>query len=209
MPNGALLFKGCPVELCGVYSKGGKHTVQIIGQKDTGTVILTKEIDLAAGPTGNAMIPQVWARQFIEKLRIEEGTTTANKSKIIEISKTYQVLSDYTAFLAINPVSATDPNGGQKNTPALNNVNADILAAFSLMIKHNLMTIEMPAGVFIKEVAIFDLFGRCVFRRQMNSSCGRFIWDGMLSFGMKLPKGHFIVKIVTTRGLITRTMVWR
>ena len=210
MPSGALLFKGCPVELCGVYSKGGGHLVTITGQKDTGTVTLSKEIVLAAGPTASSMIPQVWARQYIEKLRIDEGTTTKNKATIIEISKTYQVLSDYTAFLAINPVAATDANSIQKYVPALTKVEADGLAAFSIRIDRGLLTLKMPGGVFIREVAVYDLFGRCVFRKQISSlSCGRFLWDGMLVNGMKLPKGHFIVKIMTTRGIITRTMVWR
>ncbi len=156
------------------------------------------------------MIPQVWARQMIEKLTIDQGTTTTNKSRIIEISKAYQVLSEYTAFLAISPVTASDPNSTQKNTPALNNVETDILSAFSLMIKHDLMTIAMPSGVFIREVAVYDLFGRCVFRKQISPlSCGRFMWDGMLCGGMKMPTGHFIVKIMTTRGIIARAMVWK
>jgi Ca-activated chloride channel homolog len=210
MPHGAILYKGSPVELCGVYSTGGKHTVQITGQRDSGTVILTKEIDLAAGPTGNAMIPQVWARQMIEKLRIEEGTTTVNKSRIIEISKAYQVLSDYTAFLAINPVAATDQNSIQKYVPALTKAESDVLSAFSMRINRGFLTLEMPAGVFLKEIEVYDMFGRCVFRKQIGSfSCGRFMWDGMLSGGMKLPKGHFIVKIMTTKGLIIRTMIWK
>jgi len=60
MPHGALLYKGCPVELCGVYGTGGGHLVTITGQKDTGSVALSKEIILASGPTANSMIPQVW-----------------------------------------------------------------------------------------------------------------------------------------------------
>lgn len=210
MPHGALLFKGSPVELCGVYSTGGGHLVTITGQMDTGTMTLSKEILLASGPTANSMIPQVWARQMIEKLTVDQGTTTSNKSRIIEISKAYQVLSEYTAFLAINPVAATDANSIQKSTPAMTKVETDVLKAVSFRINHDLLTIEMPADVFIKEVVVYDLFGRCVFRKQITSrSCGRFVWDGMLAGGMKLPKGRFILKIMTTKGLITRTMVWR
>jgi Ca-activated chloride channel family protein len=207
MPEGKILYKGSPITICGVYTSGGMHTVQITGTRDTGTVTLKKDIELAAGPTGNSMIPQVWARRMIEKLRIEEGTTTTNKSKIIEISKAYQVLSDYTAFLAINPVAATDENS-MRNTPVIGKAKADALSTLSMVVRHNLLTIEMPAGVFIKEIAVYDLFGRCIFRKQINSSCSRFVWDGMLSGSNKMSRGHFIVKIMTTKGMFTRSMMW-
>jgi Ca-activated chloride channel homolog len=209
MPEGTILYKGSPVTLCGVYNSGGMHTVQITGQRDSETVTLKKEVDLAAGPTGNSMIPQVWARQMIAKLRIEEGTTTVNKSRIIEISQAYQVLSDYTAFLAINPIAATDDNSIHRFLPVLDKAKADMLSTVFMLVNGNRLTIEMPAGVFIKEVAIYDLLGRCVFRRQMNLSCNRFIWDGMLSGNLKIPKGHLIVKIITTKGIVTRSVICR
>jgi hypothetical protein len=205
-----MLYKGSPVEICGVYSSGGAHMVQISGGRDSGAVTLKKDINLASGPTANSMIPQVWARQYIEKLSIEQGATNANKSKIIEISKAYQVLSGYTAFLAINPVASTDQNSIQKYIPAITKVGADALSTFTFRIGNGLMIIKMPVCIFLKEVAVYDVFGRCIFRKRIGSlSCGRFIWDGMLGCGMKLPKGHFIVKIMTTNGLITRTIIWR
>jgi hypothetical protein len=210
MPAGTMLYKGSPVTICGVYTKGGMHTVKITGKRDTGTVTISKDVELAAGPSANAMIPQVWARQMIAKLRLEEGTTAANKAKIIEISKAYQVLSDYTAFLAINPVAANEDNSIQKYTDALNRAEADVLSTMALFVKHHQLAVEMPAGVFIKEIALYDLFGRCVYRFRMSSpTCNRFVWDGMLGAGIRLPKGNFVVRITTTKGLFTRAMMWR
>ena len=95
---------------------------------------------------------------MIRKLRIEEGTTEANKSHIIELSKQYQVLSDYTAFLAISPVEATEDNRiGQHVSAAFTRAVADVLANVSVKLVHRHLIIEAPVGAFIQEVAVYDL----------------------------------------------------
>ena len=132
-PQGNMLYKGSPVTIFGVYREGGSHTVTITGTRDGESVTLTKDIELAAASTANSMIPQVWAKQMISKLRIEEGTGTTNKNRIIELSKQYQVLSDYTAFLAISPVEATDENRiGQYTAVETQTAIGDVLAEVSV-----------------------------------------------------------------------------
>jgi Ca-activated chloride channel family protein len=210
LPQGTMLYRGLPVTLFGVYTEGGSHTVTITGTKAGAPVTLTKEVDLASGPTGNRMLPQVWARQMIRRLRLEEGTTTANKSHIIELSKQYQVLSDYTAFLAISPALATDDNRISQPTAVFEKAAGDVLAGVSVRMINRQLLIEATEGVYIEEVRIYDMAGRLVFRLPVaNRRCTRFSWDGIMKNGMRLAKGRFILKIKTTGGFITRPLIWR
>ncbi|MBN1575644.1 MAG: VWA domain-containing protein [Chitinispirillaceae bacterium] len=210
LPQGNMLYKGSPVTIFGVYRESGTHIVTITGTRNGETVTLTNDIDLAAAPTANSMIPQVWARQMIRKLRIEEGTGTTNKNHIIELSKQYQVISDYTAFLATSPVEATEENRIGRYTGLHVTAAGDILLQVSMTILRNRLTIEAPSGAYITEVAVYDLNGRCLFRTLLHTSqCTRFVWDGRLANGRRLATGRFIVKIQTTRGQITRSLFWR
>lgn len=210
MPNGTMLYKGSPVTIFGVYAEGGPHTVTIAGDRNGETITLEKDIDLADGPTANSMIPQVWAKQMISKLRVEEGTTDRNKNHIIELSKQYQVLSDYTAFLAISPEVVTEDNSISESVAVVNDLAKDIVANYIVRICNSWLTIEAPEGIFIREIAVYDLAGRCVFRMKVaDTHCRKFSWDGIHSGGQRISRGHFVVAVRTTRGLITRKVIWK
>ncbi|MBN1306734.1 MAG: VWA domain-containing protein [Chitinispirillaceae bacterium] len=211
LPQGNMLYKGTPVTVFGVYREGGAHTVTIAGSRNDEPVTLIKEISLASTPTANSMVPQVWARWMIRKLRIEEGTGTSNRNHIIELSKQYQVLSDYTAFLAISPGEATEENRiGQYTAVETKAAAGDVLAEVSVKLLRNRLTVEIPAGASLREVAIYDLRGRCLFRISLRSSrCTRFVWDGRLESGRLISSGRYIVKVGTTRGQISRGVFWR
>jgi flagellar hook assembly protein FlgD len=152
----------------------------------------------------------VWARQMIAKLRIDEGTTTTNRNHIIELSKQYQVLSDYTAFLAIQPVVVTEDNSIGQYVDVITPMAIDRLSLVSVQIIQNRLAIEASAGEYIREVVVYDLKGRCLFRKKISDlQCTKFMWDGRLSNGQMIAKGQFVIRIKTTRGRITRCMFWR
>ncbi len=210
MPQGNRLYRGAPVTLFGVYKDGGMHTVTITGTRDGETVTLEKEIDLASEPTCNRMVPQVWAKQMIRKLRLDEGTTTKNKEHIIELSKQYQVLSDYTAFLAISPIEVNDENDLGQYTDVRVKLAGDVLAEVTIRMVTNQLYVEAAAGVFIEEIRIYDLAGRCVFKMAVRDRrCSRVVWDGILANGNRLAKGRFVMKIRTNGGFITRPLLWK
>lgn len=210
LPGGNKLYKGSPVPVYGVYHDGGTKTVTITGSRGGETVTLTKKIPLAEEPTGNVMLPQVWARQMIGKLRIDEGTTTRNKEHIIELSKEFQVLSDYTAFLAIHPVEATEDNSIEEYVSSVRIAVKDILSCVTIKIMMNNLSIETPEKVYIREITIYDLQGRCVFKLKMTTSqCTKFKWDGRGPNSRTLATGQFIVKVLTTEGMISRVLFWR
>ena len=210
IPQGNRLYRGAPVTLFGVYEDGGMHTVTITGTRDGEAVTLEKDIDLASGQTCNRMIPQVWAKQMIQKLRVDEGTTTKNKEHIIELSKQYHVLSDYTAFLAISPMDVTEENDISVTTAVSVKMAGDVLAELTVRMVTNQLYIETAAGVFIEEMRIYDLAGRCVFKMAVRDRhCSRVVWDGILANGNRLAKGRFVMKIRTNGGFITRPLLWK
>ena len=207
LPGGDRLYRGSPLPVYGIYHEGGLQTVTVRGKRGDETITLIEDIDLAEVPTANVMLPQVWARQMIGKLRIEEGTGTRNRDQIIELSKEYQVLSDYTAFLAINPVEVTEENDIEKFALSAREAAIDKVKQVAIRMMHNNLVIETPEKIFIREVAIYDLHGRLLYKINMASSrCRMFKWDGRGLNGRPLATGQFIVRVLTTQGIISRTM---
>ena len=207
-PNGTMLYKGSPVTMFGVYDQGGTRTVTITGIRNGETVTLAKELTLASVPNANTMIPRIWAKQMISKLRLEEGTGTKNKNHIIELSKQYQVLSDYTAFLAINPVDVTEDNSisGGMVSAVIDKSAVGLGRAVMVHQTSEILEIELAAGNSLLELTIYDISGRCMIRVpvSLRQRCHRFLWDRLFTNGKKLARGHYILKIRTTQGLITR-----
>ncbi len=216
MPLGNRLYKGCPVMAYGTYTFGGNQTVTISGDMNGETVSFSKQIAFASSSNANSMLPQVWARQQIRKLRIEEGTTTVNKEEIIALSIQYQVLSDYTAFLAAQPVSEADyvhysriNVSGQVLQSNRGNLSK-LVKPLSIRVQSRMLTIEAGENEWIQEFMVYDLQGRCVFRMKGSSAfLAKVLWDGRMSNGVLLPGGRYVIKIRTTKGIKARTIMWK
>ncbi len=211
-PQGNMLYRGSPVTIFGVYREGGSHTVNIAGLRNGEPASLTKTFNLASSPTASSMIPQIWARQMIRKLRIEEGNSTVNKNRIIEISKQYQVLSDYTAFLAIRPVQTTaaeDSKGGYV-TAVTEKKAGNITDAVSVKLLQNRLTIEVGEDDYLTGIVFYDLKGRSVLAVSFQyRRFKRFVWDGVGADGRAVSSGRYLVIIHTSRGIISRSVCWK
>ena len=225
MPLGNRLYRGCPVVIYGTYETGGSRTVTITGLRDGEMVTFNREITFASLANANSMIPQVWARQMIRQLRIEEGTTTTNKQRIIELSLAYQVLSDYTAFLAYQPQAAemdvalggTVPytSGGRVDSSGSkmpidnerlteNGINS---REVSVRLLNGMLNISSGKGNWIREIMVYDLKGRCVYRvKGLPVNCNRFQWDGRAGVG-RVPAGRYLIRIRTATSVTTHIIV--
>lgn len=218
MPLGNRLYRGCPVVAYGTYTGGGQKTVTVSGYMDGEPVSFSKEVTFASLLNFNPMVPQMWAKQKIRQLQIEEGTTESNKEEIIELSVKYQVLSEYTAFLAADPQSEYDyianpsrsdsgqligmPLEARKMEPLLSGIR-------DIRIHAGLLTVEAQKGDFIREIMIYDLQGRCVFRMtNAPTDLERFVWDGRTLRGGKLPKGKYVMRIRTVHTVKTHLISW-
>lgn len=214
-PTGTNLYRGSPLTMYGMYHSPGSHKITVTGYVDGVQTDISRTVAFAGGPTLNRMAPQIWARQKIEQLAVDEGTTTANKDSIIAVSVEYQVLSEYTAFLAINPTSVDDGSGIGDDldnawTVGVEQVSPLAGRQFCFLVQHGMLHITMPEGELLREMVVMDLMGRVVYRLQLGGRGGveSLRWDGRTAGGTLLRPGRYVVRLQTTTGHITRTLAW-
>ncbi len=104
-----------PVRQVGRYIGEAPFELTVSGQLYTGAVYHT-QITIAAGDiqTMDSVTQTIWAAHYLRELATDEPTN-AMIQEIIRTSKAERVLTDYTAFLALEPETPPtieDPNGG-------------------------------------------------------------------------------------------------
>jgi Ca-activated chloride channel homolog len=205
MPLGTTLYRGLPVTLFGCYDQGGVVNVSVSGTRAGQPIILSKTVAFANGWNTNHMLPAVWAKQKIDQLSIAEGTTSVNKDSIIAVSVRYQVLSKYTAFLAISPQPVNDDNSisiPMTETSYFSTQTArHALAGFSVVWIAGRLVVSVPEEELIAEILICDLKGAVLFRFKPGTAAriSRFLWDGRLANGL-LRTGKYVVMVRTASG---------
>jgi Ca-activated chloride channel family protein len=205
--NVTRLYSGLPITIYGTYASGGPHTVTVEGLVDGQQVTLSRQINFAQHPNLNTMLPQIWARQMIEQLMIDQGTSTANKDRIIDLSMDYQVLCQYTAFLAMSAEAV--PDGGSIGAGLGTEAVADhtaVLKRIVVCFENGFLKVTFPTDEIMHEISVFDLSGRLVFR-YVNTSRAftrEFRWDGRQADGRMVRAGKYVVRIVTNRGIIVK-----
>ena len=115
------LFSVEPVVLKGRYSEEAEGTVTLRGQRADGPYERRIEVDLPAEQPGNAVLAPQWARARVHALmsRDLEGVQkrTADedlRNKIVELGVKYDLLTQYTSFVAVEEVRITE--GGDAET---------------------------------------------------------------------------------------------
>lgn len=212
-PFGTNLYTGRPITVYGTYSSGGNTTVKVNGYKSGQPIELSKTIDFSTDHNTNSMIPQIWARQKIEQLVLEEGPySTINKTKIINLSTEYQILSKYTAFLAINP-EAVDSNSliedlDSSFTTAVTNLK-NIIKRMKLTIIDGMLQLVFPNSIYAESIEIFDIRGRLVHEMHINNSVKSINWDGINRNGNTIGSGWYIMRIKTKVGIVNHKFHWR
>ncbi len=203
------LYKGMPVTCYGRYKNGGNQTVEVSGYRDGSPLSYEKEASFATGATQNRMIPKLWAKQKIEQLDLEDGVTENNKDEIIALSVEYQVLSKYTAFLAINPESVNGDNIVDTSWSTDIMEIGKIQKGLSIRQMSGHLQLDFPADVGLQMFSIFDLRGRLLFQVDLSQVTGTsYIWNGDIG-GASLASGAYIVAVQTQKGVITSKLNWR
>ncbi|MBD3240594.1 MAG: hypothetical protein GF331_08430, partial [Chitinivibrionales bacterium] len=218
MPRGTNLYRGSPLTVYGAYRTGGLRTVTVTGYRDGSPVQFSEQVTFAHGRNLNRMVPQVWARHKIEQLVLDEGNTTASKDSIIAVSIEYQVLSKYTAFLAVSPTSPIN-EAPRVDSGAYAYLEADpassmshaVRAALEVRVEQATLQVLAPSGVAMEEMVILDLRGRVVYRVRLGQHEGVMLvrWDGRLTNGAALPAGRYVVRLKTDRGWLASSFFWR
>ncbi len=108
------LFLGQQLVLVGRYPKGGETTFTLKGRRGGQAEEFAYRVRLADGPAPEgSFISQVWAQRRIGELIDEIDLAGGRPSKelvdeMVELSKTYGILTPYTSFLALEDQAITD-----------------------------------------------------------------------------------------------------
>jgi len=112
------LYAGEPLVLVGRYSGSGSETVRITGRVAGRTWEEELSVSLPSHEEGNDVVATLWARNRIHELsrRMYDsyGYAEYDEEIVEEITDTaldYQIMSDYTSFVAVCEEVRTDPDG--------------------------------------------------------------------------------------------------
>lgn len=212
-PSGNNLLSGRPLTMLGMYSAVGEQTVTVTGFRNGTPVTFTQKIALADSCNTNTVIAKIWAKQKIEQLSIIEGTTEGKKDSIIALSIEHQILSKYTAFLAINAISIEADQSMQGKfvevIPAVK--NHVTVQSLKVVVIAGYLSLTIPADEELQSIRIFDLHGRLLAKLSPRQFMGlRSIrWDGVLPNGSSLKCGKYIIMIATNKRTASIPFFWK
>lgn len=205
------LYLGMPYRVSGKFDGSGPHTVTLTAQKQGLPVTLTRNIDFSLGDALDWAVPKLWAREKIGQLMLAQGLTTNNKAAIIQVSEEYQVLSNYTAFLASDPQLATNDNSISGNMPTGLVEAPRTMLFYDLSVRGSMLFIDWKAPVEVESIRIYDLHGKLIFEYRPGSrapAIGRWVWDGRGTNGMPLGRGRYLISVRTKSGVRNQVFVW-
>ncbi|MDO8586978.1 MAG: VIT domain-containing protein [Armatimonadota bacterium] len=118
------LFSSQPVIVKGRYLHEGEGTITIRGKLGGKAWQEQLKVDLPAKEDDNPAIPTLWAREKIHELTardyagLQRGQPDAEvKGQVTEIALEYQLMSQYTSFVAVEEMVVTE--GGKPKTVAV------------------------------------------------------------------------------------------
>lgn len=117
------LFVGRPVILTGRFKAQGPARVQISGRAGREPFEISLDVDLDAPALHHPALPVLWARSRITTLCDQAFASSDSREQALEIRRlalTYGILSEYTAFVAVDSLSRTT---GQFGTTVVQPVN--------------------------------------------------------------------------------------
>ncbi len=108
------LYDNRPLTLMGRYQGSGTGTITFRGQSSTGRWENTIPIDFPARQIENSSLPTLWARAKIDSIMaqdlvgIQRGQPAPDvRAKIITLGETFNVMSQYTSFVAVDKLRVT------------------------------------------------------------------------------------------------------
>jgi Ca-activated chloride channel family protein len=115
------LFVGRPVTLVGRYRGNVPATVRVSGQAGLRTMDITVKVDSPAQSAAHSGIAAVWARHKIAELGMQVLADPQRdlSAAIREVALDFGLMSDYTAFVAVDATAVTPGNPAVTVTQAV------------------------------------------------------------------------------------------
>jgi len=209
-PVSARLYRGLPYRVSGKFSGTGTHAVTVKGYKQGQPVAFAHTVDFGADDAMAWAVPKLWAREKIDQLTLQQGTGNANQQAITALSIEYEVLSQYTAFLAAHPQAVSQDN---VITTKLSRLAEEESAnpRFDLSIRGGFLYLDWKHPARLAVIRIYDLQGRMVFEYRpgrLTQELGRWTWDGRDANGRALGRGRYLISVQTQGGVRNSVFVW-
>jgi Ca-activated chloride channel homolog len=209
--SGSMLYRGLPWTVSGRYVSEGAATLTLKGTRNGQAWNLTRAVRFSGTCPTTQTVPLIWARETIGDLETREGTTSANKARIIDLSKAYQVLSKYTAFLAVDGIPLSE---AQADLSSGMNLATDIAAQQGNKARIGQISQTRQGGHLLlswsgkdtpRAWILTNMQGRAV---AQWGAANRVDWDGRNLMGARVPAGTYILSIVTAGGTVTLPVSW-
>ncbi|MDA8137440.1 MAG: VIT domain-containing protein [Desulfobacteraceae bacterium] len=115
------LYADRPLVLIGRYEKAGGAKVKLSGNIMGSKVVTEFDLTLPETDKSHDSLPVLWARARIRQLENKEvgNISNATKDKITEIGLNYQLVTDYTSFIAVERDIPGDLSKTLKTQPVL------------------------------------------------------------------------------------------
>jgi hypothetical protein len=193
-----------PIQMIGKYNGSGRFRITMNAESPTGQLYSYDQLlDYSQMTSSDSIIRTLWGAQYLRELS-QYSVTNQTISQIIYQSMKYRVLSDYTAFLAlepaIGPLPSEETTGGGTDINE-NNVTKDIEVSIypNPFVNSTLISIKLPSHMNVT-AEVYDIFGKRVhvlINEKMLSGNYELSFDGS-----GLPAGTYILKISTDKGKV-------
>ncbi len=158
----------------------------------------------------DSLVEEMWAGNYISALERSEQTSDII-SEILDVSISERVLSQYTAFLALEPSDTVQPCldcRDESGLTALTDVQAKNFADSLIQVSPNpfnnqttiLLTLSEKTNPNDVSASIYNILGQAIYKFNLSSENGneiRLVWDGKNQAGNNLSSGTYflIVKV--------------
>ncbi|KAF0142927.1 MAG: hypothetical protein FD122_193 [Stygiobacter sp.] len=211
----AISGKGGPISVSSAITQVGKYTgefpfiVKTSGMFNSEPFTQTMVISNAIEKNGEDIIPKTWIGNYINT---QTGSTVTNSiiNEVIGLSRTHKILTNYTAFLALENdtswcTTCYNDKGGPINTGVENKV--EIPTEFSMDAYPNpfnsqvTITVKLPNNMLGQKLSfkIFNTLGQVVKTfssdELQNKSVVKLFWDGKNDFGEVISSGVYLFSV--------------
>ncbi len=202
LPN---LYKGQQMIVSGRYNQSGTVKIKLSGTAFGKQVNYSYNVDLEDKAIDDyRFLPKVWAKKKIESLLLkyytlspltEEAKTI--KATIIEISKGYNIVTEFTSFT--NPVTGIkeDHAIADKKLPAEIKLVGNYPNPFNPSTKIRFNLDRNSAGQ-VKLIKIYNILGQLVAVidiTSMSAGINEVLFNGKDMYGKNLPSGIYFVQL--------------